>query len=50
MGENFTKAYDTIVIGARFAGLSAARELEMLGHRVLIPKGTETFRRQDLDG
>lgn len=36
MGENFTKVYDAIIIGAGFAGLAAARELEMLGCRVLI--------------
>ncbi|VEF49017.1 amine oxidase [Bacillus freudenreichii] len=37
MGEIFSKdIYDAIIIGAGFAGLAAARELEMLGRRVLI--------------
>lgn len=37
MEENFSKdVYDAIIIGAGFAGLAAARELEMLGRRVLI--------------
>lgn len=30
------KTYDVIIVGGGFAGLIAARELEMLGHRVLL--------------
>lgn len=37
LGEIISKdSYDAIIIGGGFAGLAAARELEMLGRRVLI--------------
>ncbi|OIK10853.1 amino acid oxidase [Bacillus sp. MUM 116] len=38
---NDSKNYDAIIVGAGFAGLIAARELTMLGHRVLILEGRD---------
>jgi monoamine oxidase len=35
-GNDTTQRYDTIVVGAGIAGLSAAKELQHLGHSVLI--------------
>lgn len=39
--ENAGGNYDVIIIGGGFAGLTAARELNMLGHRVLILEGRD---------
>ncbi|RST60536.1 FAD-dependent oxidoreductase [Siminovitchia terrae] len=41
MGKSVTEVYDAIIIGAGFAGLTAARELEMLGRSVLILEARE---------
>ncbi|WP_042349426.1 flavin monoamine oxidase family protein [Bacillus massiliigorillae] len=56
INHNDSKNYDAIIVGAGFAGLVAARELEMLGHRVLVLEGrdrlggrTWTDRRLGLD-
>lgn len=40
-GQNQMKNYDVIIVGGGFAGLTAARELNMLGHDVLLLEGKD---------
>ncbi len=39
--QNQTNGYDVVIVGGGFAGVTAARELDMLGHNVLLLEGRD---------